>query len=425
MNDTRQDHQQSDEIDLRHVVYILYKERWVLATTLVFCLALSLGYLFVTPKAYTTELTFRHVPEGMRDYNKVPGLSYSETEAALEFSHRLASYVNFVAFIEASNYTMEDLTAQQLPSSESELSDLYRTVYAQFRFTPPGERNMAGKVQFTYAQGMPGPDFLNAYYLWSLETYIKELVERAGRVVNASIRQNERHMDALMASYREETQSQVIRLTESRQVRIQQLQDRLESEKNALIAKREERIRLLREAEQIAEQLGITQPTTPRDLGRQQGERDIIYAEINSQSGLPLYFMGTEALRTERQVLEQNLYEEVRTKEIREIEKEIQTLQHNREIEAMLAREVESPFIEGYHRLQEQNLMLKAAQLTSADINVAEILQWAYQPSHTDSPRASLVIAIALIGGLFAGMMVAFMVHFFRSFNAYRKTTPA
>ena len=189
---------------------------------------------------------------------------------------------------------------------------------------------------------------------------------------------------------------------------------------NALVASRQERIRLLSQAEQIAEQLNINRPTTPRELGRQQDERDVIYAEINSQNALPLYFMGTEALRTERLVLERNLHEEAKTAEIRAIEKEIEQLQQNREIEAILAREQEHPFIGSYHDLQEQNLMLQASRITPEDIQVATVTLWGYQPDTSDSPRRSLTLALALIGGAMLGVILIALARLASSIRQHR-----
>ncbi|WP_444677780.1 GNVR domain-containing protein [Halomonas sp. E19] len=178
---------------------------------------------------------------------------------------------------------------------------------------------------------------------------------------------------------------------------------------------------MLSQAEQIAEQLGILQPTTPRELGRQQGERDVIYAEINSQNGLPLYFMGTEALRTERQVIEQNLYEEVKTAEIREIEKEISSLQNNREIEAILAREEESPFIDTYNRLKEENLLLRSNSVSADEIQVAEVVRWAYQPTKPDSPKKSLMLVLAVVAGFMIGIFMVVISGFAKTIKKRRQ----
>lgn len=412
---------QGDEIDLRDIFIALLEDWKILLGAIIVTLALAILYVLSAPTTYTTELTFTHTREGMRSYNKIPGLSYSEENATAEFSQRLASYENFLRFLENSETNRSALLSASKEGSEGNIAIIARDFFNNFRFAPPSDRESTSQIRLTYNQDIIGPELTNAYYIWSLEEYIEVLVARAHRVVDGSIRQNEREMEALLEIYREETQSQILRLTEADQIRLQQLQDRLESEKKALIAKREERIRLLRQAEQVAEQLGITQPTTPRELGRQQGEREIVYAEINSQSGLPLYFMGTEALRTERQVLEENLYEEVKTAEIRELEKEIQVLSHNRQIEAMLGREVESPFIEAYSQLQEKNLLLRTNRITPSDIQVSEVIRWAYQPPAPDSPKRSLILAISLIGGIILGTILVAISRFAKSLQSYRQ----
>jgi LPS O-antigen subunit length determinant protein (WzzB/FepE family) len=167
--------------------------------------------------------------------------------------------------------------------------------------------------------------------------------------------------------------------------------------------------------------LGIEAPTTPRDLGRQSGERDIVYAEINSQDGLPLYFMGTRALQAERRVIEENLNQEAKTPAIREIEKAIAQLETNHEIQAMLGRESHSPFIEAYNSLKQENALLRANVIRPEDIQVVDVTHWAYEPAAADSPRAKLAIALALVLGFMVGIFLVFIAKFVKSLRAYRR----
>lgn len=62
--------------------------------------------------------------------------------------------------------------------------------------------------------------------------------------------------------------------------------------------------------------------------------------------------MGVEALRAEREVVEQNLEKDAKTSEIRNIESQLQQLRSNRTIEAIAERNNQTPFIEEYNNLR-------------------------------------------------------------------------
>jgi len=102
-------------------------------------------------------------------------------------------------------------------------------------------------------------------------------------------------------------EARIARMQEKDAIKLKQLRDELEAEIASVIASREERIRTLQNAEAIAADMGIQLPTTPRDLSPRQGNAEVGYAEIkatSSQDGLPLYFMGVDALKAEREVTE-------------------------------------------------------------------------------------------------------------------------
>lgn len=414
-------HNHDDEIDIRDLVIALLDGWKILVASVAVTITLALAYLFFSPVSYTTELAFTPTPDGLRNYNNVQGINYSEANATAELAQQLSAWENFYRFLESSETGKAVLREAETGTSEGDpLSFARRAFNNRFSFSSLTDNNPSYSIRYQYQQKASGPELINAYFAWTLAEYTHALTKRADRAIDSAVQQNERQMQALLEAYQEATQSRILRLTEADQIRLSQLHDRLEAEKNALVASRQERIRLLSQAEQIAEQLNINRPTTPRELGRQQDERDVIYAEINSQNALPLYFMGTEALRTERLVLERNLHEEAKTAEIRAIEKEIEQLQQNREIEAILAREQEHPFIGSYHDLQEQNLMLQASRITPEDIQVATVTLWGYQPDTSDSPRRSLTLALALIGGAMLGVILIALARLASSIRQHR-----
>ena len=407
-----------DEIDLRDIALAIYTGwKWI-AASIIFCALLGILYIYVisTP-TYSTDISYSATTGGLNVLNSMPGTNYSESQALEEFSQRLSSYESFKSFHEENPDVINSITQDDL-DSDSQIRTFF---FDRFNINTPGDNETSRTLSLQYTEKTDGPKVLNEYFIWTEGMYAKTLVDRATRTVEDAIDRNRAKMDAHLRSHQDDISARIERLQEEDEIKIAELEDRLQAEKQSVISLREERIRVLEHAEQIASRLGIEKPTTPRDLGRQPQDRDVIYAEINSQGGLPLYFMGVEALRAEREVIEQNLEEDVKTEEIREIESQLQQLSRNRTIEAITSREKQTPFIEEYNNLRSQNEILSASMISSGEIDIVSAINWAYHPEHPDSPRHSLIISLSLILGGMLGIMLVFISNFVSSLRGYKK----
>jgi len=405
-----------DEIDLRDIALAIHAGwKWIAIST-AFCVLMGFIYAFlVSTPIYSTDISYSATPGGLNALNSMPEINYSEPQAFEEFSKNLSSYENFKSFLEENPDTLSSIKKE---NPDSQVRSLF---FDRIDIITPGENEETRRISLQYTEEMDGPKILNEYFRWSEEAYAQTLADRATRTVGNAIDRNRSKMDAHLRSHQDDISARIERLQEEDEIKIAELEDRLQAEKQSVISLREERIRVLEHAEQIASRLGIEKPTTPRDLGRQPQDRDVIYAEINSQGGLPLYFMGVEALRAEREVIEQNLEEDVKTEEIREIESQLQQLSRNRTIEAITSREKQTPFIEEYNNLRSQNEILSASMISSGEIDIVSAINWAYHPEHPDSPRHSLIISLSLILGGMLGIMLVFISNFVSSLRGYKK----
>lgn len=412
--------ERDDEIDLRDIaIAIVSGWKWI-ASSIIVCVVLGLVYIYVlsTPQ-YSTDIAYSTAPGGLSVLNSMPETSYSESEAFEEFSQRLSSYENFRNFYEKNP---EHFTS--ILNSDAEASGLIRSFFFnRMALSPPKDDDSSPSrtLSLQYTGETDGPQTLNDYFKWAEDRYIQTLIERASRAVDSAIDRNTEKMNAYLESHKDDMAARIERLQEDDKIRIAELEDRLAAEKQSIIYSREERVRVLKNAEKIASRLGIEKPTTPRDFGRQTQDRDVIYAEINSQGGLPLYFMGVEALQAEREVIEQNLKEDAKTEEIRNIESQLHQLKNNRTIEAIRKRENSTPFIEEYNNLRSENEMLSAGVVSPDEIDVASVTHWAYQPDGPESPRSSLIIALSFMLGGMLGLMLVFVSNFVSSIRGYKK----
>ena len=228
-------------------------------------------------------------------------------------------------------------------------------------------------------------------------------------------------MRAHVENYEQQTANEIRKLSEQDTIKMRNLEDELAAEKRAYRDRVQRRIQKLEEAQAIAERLGIEHPTTPYELGPQSSDQNIVYTDINAQGGIPLYFMGTEALKTEAEVLKASLDEAVKTNAIRNLEKRISQLQQNRRIEALKRREDKKAFIPEYNQLREENTVLRAISIDEQQVEPVELANAAYQPSGPDSPRKVLVLVLSVLLGGMIGVFMAFFARFARSMRYYSK----
>ena len=406
-----------DEIDLRDIAIAIYSGwKWI-AASIISCFLLGILYIyFISSPTYSTDISYSATPGGLNVLNSMPGTSYSEHKAVEEFSQRLSSYENFKNFYEKNS---EDLDS--ILNGELEPDSQVRSFFSErVNISVPGNEETARTLSLQYTGNTDGPKILNNYFSWTEEILVQTLIERATRTVDNAVDRNKEKMDAHLRSHQDNIASEIERLKENDEIRLAELEDRLEAEKQSVIFSSQERIRVLKHAEEIASRLDIEKPTTPRDLGRQTQDRDVIYAEINSQGGLPLYFMGIEVLRAEREVVEQSLGEDAKTAEIRNIKSQIQQLINNRTIEAIANRENQTPFIEEYNNLRSQNEILSASMVSPGEIDVVSVIHWAYQPNSPESPRPSLIVSLSFILGGMLGVMLIFISNFISSVNRHK-----
>jgi len=99
------------------------------------------------------------------------------------------------------------------------------------------------------------------------------------------------------------------------------------------------------------------------------------------------------------------------------LEKQIAVLQHNREIEALKARDTNAPFSEEYNSLREENTLLRANQIDVDDVDVTQVINWAYRPDGPDSPKKLLILALSVVLGGMLGIFVLMVARLIRGRN--------
>ncbi|MEQ5767612.1 Wzz/FepE/Etk N-terminal domain-containing protein [Halomonas sp. H33-56] len=415
------EHPSSDEIDLRDIAIMLINGwRWI-AVSMATCLALATLYLVASTPSYHSSLAYTETSDGLNVINRIPGIAITPQQAVSELEIRLGSYERFRGFLDQHPDYADMLMQDSAPELEG---TVLRTQFRELKVAPGDlASGSPGEVSFSYREDIDGAALLNQYFQWSQRQYTEDLLARVDRSLASAISRNEADMEAHLEAYDAELDATVTRMSEEHSIRRLELQDQLAAERAAERASREERIRTLEVAEEIAGMLGITKPTSPLSLGDADDAARIVYDNVSIGNDLPLYFLGTEALAAEREVLKQGLDQPISSPAIRQIEKQLEQLQHQRRIEAFKSRESDSAFIDAYNQLRQENTLLRANRITADDIHVVEVVNVAYRPMQPEGPGKALVMALAVILGGMLGVMLVMLVAFSRSLRRYRSQT--
>ena len=138
--------------------------------------------------------------------------------------------------------------------------------------------------------------------------------------------------------------------------------------------RRRDEIMRLQEALYIADALGIESGSVTPVASGQQSPGSIVSVNTVDE---PLYFRGSKALKLEISVLE--------------------------------ARKLNEPFVGGVRDLQERLRFLEGVQITKDDITAVRVDADARTPYRAEKPRKALILGLAIVLGLVAGLSAVFV----------------
>lgn len=262
-------------------------------------------------------------------------------------------------------------------------------------------------IRLTYPRGVDGPEVTNGLVLHAINVVREQVVADLNVIIENRLSVLDRKIIVARAAYEAEKSARIARLEEADSLKRAELQDELLALRQELRAKRDNRIEQLSEAIQIAKSLGIVKPTTPSTLGSQtrSASGNIIRTEVNNQR-VPLYFMGTEALDAERQALLARSSDDFTNPRIAQIAKELQLLEHNRQVEMLNSRENEDLFLAELADMRSEAARLRSIALEPEHLNLVRIDQAAQPPLQPVKPKKVLVIVLGAVLGLVLGIAI-------------------
>ncbi len=385
--------------------------------------AIGAVYAFLAPRHYSVQSVLR--PAAIKDldelnhtgvYELSPGQALAKVAAALD------SYENRLNYFSDKRELLEPLTREGR-AFEQTFEAFNDSAFRMLR--PDPRQQEAGTpfvgLQLTYPENIDGVEVLNGFVAYSIEAVRRQIAADLNTLINNRLGQLDRRIEAARASYEASKEIKIAKLSEADSLKRALLEDELKALRQELKARRENRIQQLDEAIRIAKALAITKPTTPSSLGESERsvQGSVVRTEINNQQ-IPLYFMGSDALKAERDALSQRSSDDFTEPRIAQIDKELQLLEHNREIEVLESREREDLFLKGLAAWREEAARLRGISVDASDLNLVTVDQRAIEPMQPVKPKAAMIVVLALL----LGAMLAIFVALIRSLATRRVQSP-
>ena len=410
MNDYVAPPRRDAEIDLLALCGSLWTYKFLILGVTLFIFACSTLYAMLATPVYQVESVLR--PVALKHLDELNGTKLMELSPAAALQRvgvALESYSIRLQFLRDNPELTAALQIGDEPL-EQVLERLNRDGFTVLRpdlKKAPDSSPFVG-LRFAFPAGVDGVAIVNGLVGAAVERERQRIQDDFSVLLANRLAQVESKIAAQRAAYDAGKEAKIAVLLEADRLQKVQLEDELRALRQQLLVRRQNRIKQLNEAIQIAERLHITKPTTPSALGDSQRETQgsIFRTEVNNQQ-IPLYFMGVEALEAERSALIARQSDDFSEPRISEIQKQLTLLAHNREVEVLRDRANEELFLANLAALTEQRARLEHMKVDFSKLQLVQLDQSATTPSAPVRPRKLLIMALGLIIGAAFGVGAA------------------
>lgn len=267
-------------------------------------------------------------------------------------------------------------------------------------------------VALDYKQGVDGVAILNKFVDYAIDAEREAIRTDMRVIVQNRMAELAAQMSAARVAYSSGKESLIAGLLEQDGLKQAQLQDELKALRQQLKLQRVARMQQLAEAIGIARSLGIQRPTTPSMLGdAARPANNVIRTEVNNQA-VPLYFMGVDALEAERAALAKRVNDDFADERVAQIAKELQLLQHNRQVQFLQSRQNEDLFLQNIEDVRKEMDRLKNLNVDFDNIKMVQVDRRAIESLKPVRPMRTIIMLVAILIGLLVGVVVAFLRHY-------------
>ncbi|MFT7467599.1 MAG: chain length determinant protein (polysaccharide antigen chain regulator) [Candidatus Pseudothioglobus sp.] len=405
----------NDEIDLVELLRSLFQQTYLILAVACLVTLGAVAYAFLATPHYQVQSVLRPVDRGSLDELNGTGVyELTPAEALSRVGAGLSSYENRLAFFRENQALFSGLVTPGR-SLEQAFEEFNRSAFTMLQVDPkrPNSLSEFVGISLTYPSGVEGVAVVNGLVAAVLESERARIATDLKVLIANRLFSLEQKIEAARASYEASKEARIAALLEENALRRAQLQDELKASRGELKTRRENRIKRLEEAIQIAESLGIEKPTTPSAMADAQRQGQVVRTEVNSRE-IPLYFMGSEALKAEREALSARRSDDFSEPRIAEIEKELALLGNNRQVEILEKRQNEDLYLKDLAEWRQEAAQLKGIKFDTSGLKLVRLDQQALEPLAPVKPKKALVIGLGGVAGLMLGVFVALLRNLMR-----------
>ncbi|WP_435634225.1 Wzz/FepE/Etk N-terminal domain-containing protein [Pseudomonas solani] len=402
-----------DEVDLGELILSLWVYRRLIFSIIIFFTLIAAVYTIFSAKNYKSKSVFRPVAINVLDELNESGLyKLTPEEAMRRVAAGVASYKYRLEFFRDNRELFNADAINDEQTLEQGLNKFIENIEIFRPELKKDDNNGFSYVElsYTYSEGVKGADIVNGLIEYVVLQERIEIAKDVEVLVQNRLAKLEKQMAAERAAYQADKRARVASLSEKNELKKALLKDKLIALRKQLHLSRSDRIAQLSEAVEVADILGIEKPSTLSALAEAaepQRSGSVVRAEISNQQ-IPLYFMGTEALKAERDVLQKRRSDDFSDSRIAEVQSELSMLEHNREVELLENRGDEDLFIDAYAKWTKKAAELKGLNLSLSELMLVNIDRQAHHSGVPVSPQAAWVVGLAAFLGLVVGLFAAF-----------------
>lgn len=244
------------------------------------------------------------------------------------------------------------------------------------------------RLELQYPTDVDGVAILNGFVDYAIAAERQQVGADLKVIVNNRLSELKGKIDAARANYDTDKESKIAKLLEADRLKRAQLQDELSALRLQMKMERTNRLAELAEAISIAKSMGIRTPTTPSSMAdsTRTGSSQVMRTEVNNQK-IPLYFMGTEALKPSALHCSSVPAMTLPTAHCRD-RQELQLLESNREVEVLRKRGNEDIFLQDVEPLRAEVARLRGLNIDMSNLKLVTIDRRARSLCHRSSRRS-------------------------------------
>ncbi len=415
--------EQSDsEIDLTELATSLWVKKQIIAAVTIAVVVGALLYIWLASPVYNTNMVFKITePHELSKLNIPNVFSLSKDEALERYRSALASYGQRYLFFKA-NQDLYDLDGEESLSIEQKYANFDQK---SFSISDPRSKKDVGQtfvnLSLSYSPDTQGVKILQSMAAWIHQKELEEIKKGVKNAVESRLRDLQLELKKSRKQYSVTKEAQIAKLLEKDEIKRQNLIDEKAAIQAGLVRRRENRIRELSEAIEVAKSLGIKNAFStmvPIDSSSTGSIDDKIIAS------LPLYFLGTKALASERKILLARKSDDFVEPRLVEIDLELKLLEKNRFVENLRVRSEgnEDIYLNNLAEIEKSIAGLKAITFDFDNVRLVKIDREAIAPIRPVKPKKLLILFIAIVIGVMLGIFAALSVHLFETAKERNKS---